>query len=159
MIVNCDCTDPQQVFNRLAQLQDETRTRLDQIDVLMDAQHKNDDEFSELVKVSRAYLEPLGYPAVNARSYELDYPSIRKEYTILMDENNTFVRPTIPTFTIEPLSPIKVDAILKTDGATESAFEMAIEKALEECELDREHPVSEPGIFFHVNDADTSEDD
>src|SRR5208283_4949554 len=147
MTVNCDCTDPQQVFNRLAQLQDETQKRLAQIDALMESQHKNDEEFSGLEKIARAYLEPLGYPAVNARSYELDYPSIRKEYTILMDESNTFVRSTIPAFIIESISPIEVDAILKSDGATESAFEMAVEKALEECEMARE------------NDADTSEDD
>ncbi len=143
MTVDRDSTSAYQVFNRLAQLQDETKKRLTLMDELMDKQRQNDAEFSEMEKIARAYLEPLGYPAVNARAYDLDCPYSTKDYTILMDDNDTIVRPTIGVFSILPLTPNKVDEILKTDGATESAFEMAMSQALEECKLDREHPPSE----------------
>ena len=139
MSVNRDSTSAYQVFNRLAQLQDETKKRLTLIDELMDKQRQNDAEFSEMEKIARAYLEPLGYPAVNARAYDLDCPYSTKDYTILMDDNETIVRPTIGVFSISPLDPDKIDAILKADGATESAFEMALNEAIEECELAREH--------------------
>ncbi len=143
MSVNRDSTSAYQVFNRLAQLQDETKKRLTLIDELMDKQHQNDAEFSKLEKIARAYLEPLGYPAVNAKAYDFDCSYVTKDYTILMDDNETIVRPTINAFSILPLTPNKVDEILKTAGATESAFEMAMSQALEECKLDREHPPSE----------------
>ncbi len=144
MTVDRDSTSAYQVFNRLAQLQDETKKRLTLIDELMDKQHQNDAEFSKLEKIARAYLEPLGYPAVNAKAYDLDCSYITKDYTILMgDDNETIVRPTINAFSILPLTPNKVDEILKTDGATESAFEMALNEAIAECELARENPPSE----------------
>ena len=140
MIVNCDCTDPQQVFNRLAQLQDETQKRLNQIDKLTDEQHENDEEFSELEKIARAYLEPLNFPAVNAKAYDLDFTSIKTDYMILMDDVEIIVRPTTNVFTIPSLTANEVDALLKSDGATESAFEAAINKALDECKCAREFP-------------------
>jgi hypothetical protein len=140
MIADCDCTDPQQVFNRLAQLQHETKKRLDRIDTLMHDQHKSDEEFSKLEKVARAYLLPLDFPAVNARAYEFDLPSIGIDHTILMDEVETIVRPTANAFSIHSLTQNEVDALLKSDGATESAFETAIEKALDELESGREYP-------------------
>ena len=147
MTVDYDSTSAYCVFKRLAQLQDETRKRLIKIDYLMDAQAKNDEEFSELEKIARRYLEPLGYPAVVATAFDCDRPYITQDYTIVMDDTDTIVRPTIDVFSILSLEPNEVDAILKTDGATESAFEMAMEKAIGECEVARE------------NDADTSEDD
>ena len=143
MSVDRDSTSAYQVFNRLAQLQDETKKRLTLIDELMDKQHQNDAEFSELEKIARAYLEPLGYPAVNAKAYDLDCSYTTKHYTILMDDNETIVRPTIDAFGILPLTPNEVNAILKTAGATESAFEMALNEAISECELAREHPPTE----------------
>ncbi len=144
MTVDRDSTSAYQVFNRLAQLQDETRKRLTQIDELMDKQHQNDAEFSELEKIARAYLEPLGYPAVNATAYDLDCSYMgTRDYTILMDDNEIIVRPTINILSIPSLDPDKIDAILKTVGATESAFEMAVNEAISECELAREHPPSE----------------
>ncbi len=132
MTVDRDSTSAYQVFNRLAQLQDETKKRLTLMDELMDKQRQNDAEFSEMEKIARAYLEPLGYPAVNARAYDLDCPYVTKDYTILMDDNETIVRPTINAFSILPLTPNKVDEILKTAGATESAFEMALNEAISE---------------------------
>jgi len=147
MTVDYDSTSAYCVFKRLAQLQDETRKRLIKIDYLMDAQAKNDEEFSELEKIARRYLEPLGYPAVVATAFDCDRPYITQDYTIVMDDTDTIVRPTIDVFSILSLEPNEVDAILKTEGATESAFEMAMEKAIGECEVARE------------NDADTSEDD
>src|SRR5271165_2429365 len=98
MTVDYDSTSAYCVFKRLAQLQDETRKRLIKIDYLMEAQAKNDEEFSELEKIARRYLEPIGYPAVVTTAFDCDRPYIVQEYTIVMDDTDTIIRPTIDAF-------------------------------------------------------------
>lgn len=133
MIPNCDCTDPQQVFNRVAQIHHENQKRLNKIDELKEEQRRNEEEFSELEKIVRAYLDPLNYPAVSARSYETGHLSaVVTNYMILADEIDVIVRPVADIFTIQCLTPDQVGEALKGCASTESAFNDAIEKALDE---------------------------
>ncbi len=65
-----DYADPRQVFNRLAQIQHDTRKRIDTIDALTLAQTEADQEFDKLERIALVYLEPKDYPVVTAIAYD-----------------------------------------------------------------------------------------
>jgi len=120
MKTEIDCTDPQQVFNRLAQLQHETQKRLDQIDLLYQKQSESDKEFDYLELILSAYLRGIESSTVLGFAYDTISDSLRKthDYVLNIESGHATVKPIIDLFKIPGLSPEEIEKATSHNSLT-----------------------------------------
>jgi hypothetical protein len=106
VITQIDCTDPKQVFDRLAQLQHETQARLDQINALCQKQIESDSEFDYLELITHAYLRNLDYPVALGVAYDTVGTSLRRshQYALSVTSKHVVIKPVVEMFKIPGLT-------------------------------------------------------
>ena len=154
-----DLTDPQQVFNRLAQIQYESHKRIARILELFEAQSNDDDEFNRLEPVAIAYLAPHERAVIKSHAYDLESYSSRRipvEYAVVVTAIKTIsVRPIVSICDVNPLDPDEIEALTVarvpepadiTDGQIDEA---AVFAAVEEL---RGEPFHLPNGYLRPGD-------
>jgi hypothetical protein len=109
-----DYADPRQVFNRLAQIQHDTKKRIDTINALTLAQAEADREFDQIEQVALAYLEPKDDPVVMATAYdEQRYIRHSVEYCLTIINGTVTVKPYLHACDISDLTEEEITAALR----------------------------------------------
>ncbi len=108
-----DYADPRQVFNRLAQIQHDTKKRIDAIDALTLGQAEDDREFDKLERIAMVYLEPQDYPVVTATAYdEQHYIRHSVDYCLMIINGSVMVKRQIKACDIGDLTEEEITAAL-----------------------------------------------
>jgi hypothetical protein len=112
-MTSIDYVEPDQVFDRLAQIEHDTTKRLAAIDALTAAQGRADREFDRLQQLAMAYLEPRCNPVVTATAYDSEQtPGRPVEYCLTIIEGTVLVKPHAHTCDIGDLTAAEIAAAL-----------------------------------------------